>query len=136
MSRRVRAAIASSLWAAAAPAAEIACETSTLGGDMFDVRCPLPPTAIAQRYRYEVHFSGGHDDTKASLSPALDGAPIACDEAASKLRLFAEEGDVRLVCEFVAGGKDAASAPVFSVRVLWHHCQHERASLEAVPPKR
>lgn len=123
------------MWAALGrtQAAEIACESSTLGGDMFDVHCPLPATPTPQRYRYEAHFSGGHDDTKASLAPALDGAPIACDEARSKLRLFAEEGDVWLACEFETPG---GAAPVFTVRVLWHHCQHERAALvalEAVP---
>jgi hypothetical protein len=116
---------------APARASEIACESSTLGGDMFDVRCPLPATRSAQRYRYEVHFSGGHDDTRASLSPALDGSVIACDEADSQLRLLGEEGDVSLACEFEAGG--GSPAPVFSVRVLWHHCQHEGASLVAVP---
>lgn len=112
---------------ASAQAAEVACESSTLGGDLFDVRCPLPAEPAPQRYRYEVHFSGGHDDTKASLSPALDGSPIACDPARSKLRLFGEEGDVSLACEF-----EARAASVFIVRVLWHHCQHERASLVVV----
>lgn len=116
-----------------APPGEIACTSTTTGGDLFDVRCPLPVTPGVQRYRYEVHFSGGHDDTKASIAPALDGAPIACDQASSKLRLFAEEGDVMLACEFTAGGGGAASAAVFTVRVLWHHCQHERASLVRLP---
>ncbi|MGH8516104.1 MAG: hypothetical protein ACREUE_01455 [Panacagrimonas sp.] len=120
---------------AAAPG-EIACTSTTTGGDLFDVRCPLPAIPDAQRYRYEVHFSGGHDDTRASIAPALDDAPLACDEARSKLRLFAEEGDVMLACEFTAGGGGPESAPVLTVRVLWHHCQHERAVLVALPAAR
>ena len=105
--------------AAALPADAPACTASTAtGGDIRVLTCAL---TAGRPYRLTANFSGGHDDTSASLAATLDGQPVDC-EADSKTRLFGEDGDVSLHCRIRAGG-DPAPAHVLVVTVLWSHAQ-------------
>lgn len=103
------------------------CETASTGGDVLDLRCPLPATGAARQYRLTAHFSGGHDDTQASIRPLPGGAPPPCS-ADSKLSLFGEDGDVSLHCR-VAAADVPGTPPVLALRLLWSHAQFERYEL-------
>ncbi len=101
---------------------KLQCESRAPGYDSMEVKCPLEPSAAAQRYRFKVNFSGGHDDTKASIAPALNGAPLVCGEG-SKTSLFGEDGEVSLECRFSIAAKSAAGQ-AFDVLVSWSHAQY------------
>ena len=104
--------------AGSTPADAPACtETNPSGGDIRVVTCRFP----AGPHRFTARFGGGHDDTSASLGATLDGQATDCD-AGSKMRLFAEDGDVSLHCRVTAAG-DAASVHTLVVTVLWSHAQ-------------
>lgn len=116
--------------AAGAPGQEnAACESEWLGGDFVTFSCSLPARAAAQRWRFKADFSGGHDDTSASMQLALDDQPLACD-ADSKTRLFAEDGDISLVCHFRAQAKPGERR-LLVVKLLWSHAQYERTEFVA-----
>ena len=102
---------------------KLACTSQSPGGDFRTISCPLnAPPSSARRFRFKVDFSGGHDDTMASMALELDGSPLGC-EPGSKTQLMGEDGDVSLECRFAARG--AASAPgVLTVRVKWSHAQY------------
>ena len=101
------------------PAGASACTAvNPFGGDMRVVTCRLP---AGRAFRFTASFSGGHDDTSASLAATLDGQSTGCD-ADSKMRLFGEDGDVSLHCRIQAAG-DAASVHTLVVTVLWSHAQ-------------
>ena len=106
-----------------------ACESQSPGGDFVQFNCPLLTRSIEQRWRFEAHFAGGHDDTSASMSLALGDAPLDCEEG-SKTRLFAEDGDVSLVCHFRMRST-AGARPVLGVSLLWSHAQYVRTELVA-----
>lgn len=98
------------------------CTTHTTGGDALDVECLLDAAQTLRRFHFKVNFSGGHDDTRASIKPTLDGAPLAC-EGGGKTSLLGEEGDISLECGFsIPGGP--ATTHVFKVKVLWSHAQY------------
>lgn len=59
------------------------CSTRTPGGDELTVVCVLPESTSVQRYVFTARFSGGHDDTEASLSPTLGDAPCPAPRQAS-----------------------------------------------------
>jgi hypothetical protein len=102
------------------------CESQTPRPERRDIRCALSTTASttasAQRYRFKAHFSGSHDDTTASLTPTLDGKPLACD-ASSKTQTEGEEGDVSLECRFSIT-QSGSAAQAFRVVLAWHHAQY------------
>jgi hypothetical protein len=101
----------------AAPAGPASCSVSTAtGGDIRVLTCPL---AAGRAWRFTAGFSGGHDDTSASLAVTLDGQPAACG-AGSKTSLFGEDGDVSLHCRIDAAG----AARTLVVTVLWSHAQY------------
>jgi hypothetical protein len=108
-----------------------ACSVREVTADSQEIDCPLIGAASARRYRLQVHFSGGHDDTSASMSPTLDGAPLACD-AQSKLTLFAEDGDVSLHCTFAVPAKPGARY-VMRTTFTWNHAQYTRFEFAAAP---
>jgi hypothetical protein len=122
-------------WAAAALAAGApgdenkACESQSSGGDFVEFTCPLAATGAAKVWRFKADFSGGHDDTSASMSMTLDGAPLAC-EAGSKTRLFGEDGDVSLICRFRTGAASGGRSTLV-VALLWSHAQYVRTELVA-----
>jgi len=108
---------------------KLACTSQSPGGDFRTISCPLNAPSSARHFRFKVDFSGGHDDTMASMTLALDGSPLGC-EAGSKTQLMGEDGDVSLECRFAVQG--AASAPgVLTVRVKWSHAQYTDFALTA-----
>jgi hypothetical protein len=93
------------------------------------VTCPLSATGKTQNLRFQANFSGGHDDTKASMVPRLDAQPLSCDNG-GKLDLFSEEGDVSLECRFTI---QADSRPhVLEVTISWSHAEYTNAELKAM----
>jgi hypothetical protein len=122
------------LWTALASAAEptagavapapskLPCASQSPGGDLRNISCTLNTPSTARRFRFKVDFSGGHDDTMASMLLKLDGSPLAC-EPGSKTQLMGEDGDVSLECSFSV--PNAASAPrELTVLVKWSHAQY------------
>ena len=98
-----------------------ACEMESPGHDSREVSCAIPVSPQAQRFEFVVNFSGGHDDTSASMQAALDERPLGCEEN-SKTSLFAEDGEVSLYCRFtVAGGLQGAR---LKIAFRWSHAQY------------
>lgn len=89
------------------------------GGDIRIVTCTMPAARV---HRFTVDFSGGHDDTSASISATLDGQPKACEDG-SKTSLFGEDGDVSLNCRIHAADR-AIAMHTLVVTVLWSHAQY------------
>lgn len=103
------------------------CTSSTAtGGDIRVITCTLP---AGRPHRLAANFSGGHDDTSASLSATLDGQPANCDSD-SKTRLFGEDGDVSVYCRISASG-DLATTHKLVVTVLWSHAQYRNFTFVA-----
>lgn len=87
-----------------------------------DVVCNLPAAEAGRRFSFVANFSGGHDDTRASITTTLDDQPLACLEG-SKTSLFGEDGDVSLTCRF-AVQRGAARAARLKVLVRWSHAEY------------
>jgi hypothetical protein len=98
------------------------CESQAPGGDTRDITCPLKASGAAQRFRFKANFSGGHDDTMASMTATLDGAPLACEQG-SKTSLMGEDGDVSLECRFSIGERPPGER-FLRVTVSWRHAQY------------
>lgn len=98
------------------------CESRAPGGDTRDIECPLNPTGTRQRFGFKTNFSGGHDDTTASMTATLDGLPLACEEG-SKTSLMGEDGDVSLKCNFSVTGKPGTKL-ILRVTLSWRHAQY------------
>lgn len=112
---------------ATALAQPLPCVTTELAGGGQDVSCALPAAAAAQRYRFRAEFSGGHDDTMASMRATLDGAALPCDDG-SKTELMGEFGDVGLECRFLAPPQADAQGR-FKVALRWSHADFMRTEL-------
>jgi hypothetical protein len=110
-------------------AAQPACESQTNGGDMIDFQCPLSTATPTRRFHFKANFSGGHDDTSASMTATLNGTSLACDEG-SKTKLFAEEGNISLHCSFSIA-KSAGTEQLLRVNLLWSHAQYTNIELRA-----
>ena len=103
------------------------CQPKETMGDYQILSCELPNRTSDQHFRFRANFSGGHDDTVASLDAIhLDGQPLVCAPG-SKARLEGEDGDVSLECRFEVAAKDAARN--FEVQVRWSHAQYEGHAL-------
>ncbi len=124
-------ATAAPAWAAPAePGQEnTACTAESPGGDFIQFSCPLPARSGAQRWRFKAEFSGGHDDTSASMTVTLDGSPFTC-AAGSKTKLFGEDGKVSLVCH-IRVTSPSTTRQVIGVALLWSHAQYVRTELVA-----
>ncbi len=121
--------LASTAWVPSAEAAEkLACETQASAWDSRSFNCPVKATGAAQRLRFVAHFSGGHDDTIASITTTtLNGAPLTC-EAGSKTRLMGEDGDVILDCR-ISVKENAATLMVLGVALAWSHAEYQSVEL-------
>ena len=108
---------------------ESACDSQSPGGDFRTFTCPLSVTGGNWRFHFRATFSGGHDDTKASMTLTLDGAPLTCD-VGSKTSLFGEDGDIGLECRFSVTEK-AAATQALRVDLRWSHAQY--TGFELVP---
>jgi hypothetical protein len=113
----------------AAPGAPVPCESPAPGRQALEVSCPLKGTEKPQRYRFRASFSGSHDDTTVSITPTLDGAPLACD-AGSTTSLTGEDGDITLECRFSLADPADASR-LLRVRVAWYHAWYTDFALTA-----
>lgn len=114
----------------AAGSSKVQCESRSPGGDFRNISCPLNVSSTPQRFRFKVDFSGGHDDTMASMTLSLDGAPLACEQG-SKTQLMGEDGDISLECRFSL--PDAAGTKrTLGVAVKWSHAQYTDFELAAV----
>jgi len=123
------AALAAALAAAANPAAARGnppCKPQAQGYDSQTIECTL--SGAAKRYRFRASFSGSHDDTTASMSTVLDGAPLACDKG-SKTELMGEDGEVSLECRFSIA--DKPDTKHLSVTLSWRHAQYKDFELRA-----
>ncbi|WP_431101594.1 hypothetical protein [Roseateles noduli] len=89
--------------------------------DWREITCTLPAGAAPKRFSFRAMFTGGHDDTSASIAPELDGQPFACGEG-SKLSLFGEDGNVSLFCQFDRSALPAAAARL-KVLIKWSHAE-------------
>lgn len=77
----------------AEPTAASVCESRDLTFDSKEITCSIPASPGKSLPRLVVKFSGGHDDTMASMAVQVNGEPFTCG-AGSKLRLMGEDGDV------------------------------------------
>ena len=108
--------------AALPSAAKPVCESQAPGYDSLLIQCPITASARPMRLRLKVNFSGGHDDTMASMTTSLDDTPLVCDKG-SKTSLMGEDGDVSLDCGFVVAEKPGTKK-VLRVKVSWSHAQY------------
>ena len=121
--------------AAANPAAaqgKPPCDAQAPGYDNHVVKCALNTTGTAKRYRFKASFSGSHDDTTASMTTTLDGAPLACDKG-SKTELMGEDGEVSLDCRFAIEGQ-AGAKHLLAVTLSWRHAQYKDFELARIDP--
>jgi hypothetical protein len=98
------------------------CDSETTGGDIRSFTCPLPAAKKSRRFRFKANFAGGHDDTTASMTVALNEMPLVCEQG-SKTSLMAEDGNVSLECIFSTAGKPAADLKL-QVLLKWSHAQY------------
>lgn len=89
--------------------------------DWREITCALPAGTTPKRFSFRAMFTGGHDDTSASIAPELDGQPFACGEG-SKLSLFGEDGNVSVFCQFDRSALPAAGAKL-KVLIKWNHAE-------------
>jgi hypothetical protein len=92
------------------------------GGALREITCRIPSAALGEPLRFRARFSGGHDDTEASMVLTLDAQPLECDPG-SKTELKFEEGDIALECAFTPPEQPVERA--VRIRVRWSHCQYE-----------
>jgi hypothetical protein len=95
-------------------------------GDTMQVQCSLRPSDVPRKFKFQVRFLGGHDDTIASLSATLNGKPLLCDEG-SKPELMGEFGEVSIDCQF-----SSQDARELKVAVQWHHAQYSDFLLDVL----
>ena len=110
--------------AAATPGTSLkatACVETDRMMDWREITCTLPAGTVPKRFSFRAMFTGGHDDTSASIAPELDGQPFACGEG-SKLRLFGEDGNVSVHCQFDRSTLPAAGAKL-KVLIKWNHAE-------------
>ena len=103
-----------------------ACEAQPSVGDLKNISCSLEASSTPRRFRFKADFSGGHDDTIASMAVNLDGAPLACDKD-SKTYLMGEDGKVSLHCSFSTPG--SLNARTLGIIIKWSHAQYEGSGL-------
>ncbi len=95
----------------------------------MQVQCALSEEHASRKFKFEVHFLGGHDDTRASLSGTLNGKPLACEEG-SKPELEGEFGEVSIHCQF--SSEAIKGAQELKIAVQWHHAQYADFLLDAM----
>jgi hypothetical protein len=96
------------------------CAVHELTYETRELACLLGADSTPRRYRLQVNFSGGHDDTIASIaSVTLDGTDVLCADG-SKTRLVGEDGDVNVNCVFTV----SATAAKFLATFRWTHAEY------------
>jgi hypothetical protein len=105
----------------AAPAGP-ACSVESQTYDSKTVLCVIAPGESPRRFEFMARFSGGHDDTSASIETFLDGQALGCD-ADSKKSLFGEDGDVKLFCRFAVSAPSPSESRL-KATIRWNHAQY------------
>jgi hypothetical protein len=105
-----------------------ACQEHQLFGDERRFECTVEATPGSTPPRFIALFSGGHDDTMASLKVQADGIDAACG-AGSKPELMGEDGNVSLLCHLPVGPLSPGTHHV-TVQLRWSHAQYEGFRLE------
>lgn len=98
------------------------CQIASTLFDRREINCPLAGAKEPKQYRFTARFSGGHDDTRAWITPRLKEAPLQC-EPGSKTELEGEEGEISLQCTFSVPAS-ADTKGQFQVQVRWSHCEY------------
>ena len=111
-----------------AAAAPLPCSSTSAGEDGREFTCRIQAADARRPLRFKAFFSGGHDDTVASLQVTLDGSPLTCGEG-SKTRLMGEDGDVSLECR-ISVPSTGDSNHVLTVLIKWSHAQYTDAGLQ------
>ena len=104
------------------PSEKPVCSSQSSGGDLRVFVCPIEVSGQELHFRFKVNFSGGHDDTMASMETSLDGAPLACENG-SKTSLMGEDGDVSLECRLSSTDRTGGEH-LFQATVSWSHAQY------------
>jgi hypothetical protein len=127
---RVRSLFTLALCAVTAAQAQEApgCQEHKLFGDERRFECTIVASADGAPPRFVALFSGGHDDTMASLKIQADGADSACGTG-SKPELIGEDGNVSLLCHLPVRGL-SPGRHVITVNLRWSHAQYEGYRLE------
>jgi hypothetical protein len=81
------------------PGTSLPCDLQAEGTDLVVFKCPVEASGAAQRLYFRADLLGSHDDTTASLSTQLSGAPLVCEDG-SKTETTGEFGEVSLDCQF------------------------------------
>lgn len=104
------------------------CEREELPGDLHEFRCPLKTFSTAQKFRFSVILTGGHDDSSSVLSARNEGGAIRCDEE-SKTASDGEYGDVILDCRFTLPAPFLLAPSTLLVTLKATHVRFEEYSL-------
>lgn len=99
------------------------CESHTPRVDRRDIVCSLIASGTTQRFRFTARFAGSHDDTAASLTPTLEGRPLACEKGSKTNLSGEEEGDAALECRFSITGAAGAELSL-RVNLAWYHARY------------
>jgi hypothetical protein len=119
--RLVASALAIAFTISAHAAEVLACEGRSTGHGSGELVCPLAASAQAGHLRFQVRFSGVHDDSSAGLAAKLDGVPVRCGEGSTE-RIAGDAGGDALTCRIALGAsRDAARKLVISL--LWYHAE-------------
>ena len=105
-----------------------ACQEHKLFGDERRFECAVELAPGSTPPRFVALFSGGHDDTMASLKVQAEGAPAECGPG-SKPELMGEDGNVSLLCQLPVAALPAGRH-VITVGLRWSHAQYEGFRLE------
>ena len=111
-------------------AADAPCTVNVARYKLREVECVVPPEKDLRRWRFQAHFSGGHDDTEASMTLTLDGRALTCDPG-SKTSLMGEDGEVSLECRFTADALATRPRKLVAT-VKFHHAEYTGADLSAL----
>jgi hypothetical protein len=98
------------------------CVPHAPAGVVESVECLIDSTGTTQRFSFKINFSGGHDDTTASMTASLDGLPLICEEG-SKTTIEGEFGDVSLECRFAVTGKPGEKR-ILKFSPSWRHAEY------------
>jgi hypothetical protein len=107
----------------------LTCEAKLVSWNRHEYQCPLATDGKERRLRFKADFSGGHDDTEASMALTLDGVAVACSQG-SKTSLFGEDGDVSLECRLMLAGA-AGTKRMLGATVKFSHAEFIAIELSA-----
>jgi hypothetical protein len=99
------------------------CQVTVPGRMATQIECRVSPSDAAQRVRFEAHFSGSHDDTRATMAAALDEKPVTCEDG-SKTGTEGEDGDITLQCRMTVNAT-AGRPRMLRITLRWYHAEYQ-----------